>query len=96
MTKYQRIKAKSASERGRARARRRWELDRARRDALARMVETQPQRVAVRVVVVGEVDAIVTELVLFRGADWRDLKRLRRQAAEAIARAAFQAGRAPP
>jgi hypothetical protein len=73
---------------------RRWEVERQRREAEARAVETRPDVVKCRVIVVAEPSGQVREAVLLDWHEWRDLKRVRRQVCEWIGEAAMTQRRA--
>lgn len=72
---------RAASERGRKMAKRRWELDRERRDAIAKAEESDPLRVQGRIVrriVVIENEVEVKEIVI---RDWDSVREVNRKLA---------------
>ncbi len=72
---YIRQKVKAARERGRRMAKRRWELDRQRRDKLAALTaEQQPNRIVRRIVVIDE-ETMVRECVMWAWDSMRECQR---------------------
>lgn len=70
--RYLTRRRRSASERARARAIRRWELDRQRRDALARA--SGPEKIVRRIVVIDR-ETTVREVTIYEHDSQRDARR---------------------
>jgi hypothetical protein len=76
--KYQTKKRKAASERARAKARRRWELDRQRRERLAATDPIFAGLQIVRRIVVIDHERTVREAVIYAGDSLREARRKQR------------------